>query len=522
MKKYTFLLLSLIVLSCTQSIEESKTAISLNDKYLAQEYKPLIHFSPDSAWMNDPNGMVYYEDEYHLFYQYYPDSTVWGPMHWGHAVSKDMVHWEHLPIGLYPDELGYIFSGSAVVDWNNTSGFQTGESPPMVAIFTHHEPKGEKEEGNNLFQYQSIAYSNDKGRTWAKYVGNPVLPNPGIRDFRDPKVFWHNETKQWVMILAVKDRVHLYGSSDLKDWVFLSEFGANAGSHGGVWECPDLFELPIEGSTKKKWVLLLSIGSGGPNGGSATQYFVGDFDGKQFTPAQSSTEWVDYGRDNYAGVTWSDIPNEDGRRLFIGWMSNWQYAQVVPTSEWRSAMTLPRSLHLKKKDKYRLISKPVEELESIESEPEMVILNSEMIKSEVAPLSTPIRTDVTFDLTATTASKFGFELTNSEGETYQFGYDQKRGLLFSDRTKAGKSIFSPDFAQNIHIAPYQSKKGLLTLSYYLDRSSIEIFVNDGEMVMSELLFPSSPFNQASLFFTDGELEVIALQNTPLKSIWVGQ
>lgn len=521
MKNIPILFFLLLCFACSKKQNKEVASISLNDKYHNQEYRPLIHYSPDSAWMNDPNGMVYFEGEYHLFFQYYPDSTVWGPMHWGHAVSKDLVTWEHLPIGLFPDELGYIFSGSAVVDWNNTTGFQKGDSPPLVAIFTHHEPKGEKEEGNDLFQYQSIAYSNDKGRTWTKYEGNPVLPNPGIRDFRDPKVFWHQTSEKWVMILAVKDRIHLYGSPNLKNWEFLSEFGSDNGSHGGVWECPDLFELEIEGTKEKKWVMLLSIGSGGPNGGSATQYFVGDFDGINFIVSHKETKWLDFGRDNYAGVTWSDIPQSDGRRLFMGWMSNWQYAQVVPSQEWRSAMTLPRTLHLTDKGSI-VISRPILELQSIEQEADMIIVNSEIVAKEVAPLSTPIKTQLTFDISTSSASKFGFELTNDQGEIYQYGYDKKRGILFSDRTRAGKHSFSEEFGKTLHISPFNPSSNLLTIEYYLDKSSIEVFVNDGERVFSELLFPSEPFNQASIFFTDGEVEVIALQNTPLKSIWSNQ
>ena len=252
-----------------------------SSSYYQEQHRPQFHFSPESKWMNDPNGMVYYDGEYHLFYQYYPDSTVWGPMHWGHAVSRDLVHWEHLPTALYPDSLGYIFSGSALVDWNNTSGFGKDGQPPLIAIFTHHDPVGEKA-GRNDFQYQSIAYSNDKGRTWTKYEGNPVVPNPGIRDFRDPKVIWDKDSEQWIMVFAAWDHVKFYASPNLKDWTHLSDFGKAWGSHAGVWECPDLFPMQVEGSATQKWVLLLSINPGSVNGGSGTQYFVGDFDGKDF------------------------------------------------------------------------------------------------------------------------------------------------------------------------------------------------------------------------------------------------
>ena len=482
----------------------------------------MIHYSPDSAWMNDPNGMVFYEGEYHLFFQYYPDSTVWGPMHWGHAVSKDMVYWEHLPIALYPDELGYIFSGSAVIDWNNTTGLQEGDHPPMIAIFTHHEPEGAADENNILYQYQSIAYSNDKGRTWTKYEGNPVIPNPGIEDFRDPKVIWNEETELWTMILAAADRIKIYTSPNLIEWTDQSEFGASNGAHGGVWECPDLFPLKVEGSDETKWILLLSINPGGPNGGSATQYFVGDFDGKTFTTNQEETLWLDHGRDNYAGVTWSDVPKEDGRRLFIGWMSNWNYGQQVPSKTWRSAMTLPRSLHLVKNDLYEVESRPVDEIASLEMDSEIIIVNSEVVSEDVQPLGNATKTELTFDLNATTANKFGFELVNIEGEVYQFGYDKDRSILFSNRIYAGEHSFSDDFGKVLHIAPYTTDKGLMTFEVYLDRASVEVFVNNGERVVTELVFPSAPFTSASVFFTEGDAEVVALKNTPLKSIWSNQ
>jgi beta-fructofuranosidase/levanase/fructan beta-fructosidase len=262
-------------------VAKKKDQLTVSENF-TEKHRPQYHFTPPSQWMNDPNGMVYYEGEYHLFYQYYPDSNVWGPMHWGHAISKDMISWEHLPIALYPDDLGYIFSGSAVVDWKNTSGLGTEENPPLIAIFTYHDPKG-WESGAIDFQTQGMAFSLDKGRTWTKYENNPVLPNPGIADFRDPKVTWHEPSQKWIMTLAVWDHVSFYSSPNLIDWEKESDFGLEWGSHAGVWECPDLFEMRVEGSEEKRWVLLVSINPGGPQGGSATQYFIGDFDGTFFT-----------------------------------------------------------------------------------------------------------------------------------------------------------------------------------------------------------------------------------------------
>lgn len=529
--KKTLCLLGLItvVMSCSNlKNEELNTQNFPND-----QYRPQIHFTPQEAWMNDPNGMVYYDSEYHLFYQYYPDSTVWGPMHWGHAVSPDMVNWEHLPIALYPDELGYIFSGSAVIDWNNTSGLQEGEHPPMIAIFTHHEPKGAAEEGNNTFQYQSIAYSHDKGRTWTKYEGNPVVPNPGIRDFRDPKVSWHEATEQWVMVFAALDRVRFYTSPNLIDWTFQSDFGANNGAHGGVWECPDLFELPVEGTEESKWVLLLSINPGGPNGGSATQYFVGDFDGKTFQTTQQDTLWIDYGRDNYAGVTWSDVPKEDGRRLFLGWMSNWDYGQATPTQKWRSAMTVPRSLHLEKiEDTYFLASKPVSDFESLivedtegghsgTVEPNKIYSLTEGYNSQGGKtvISSPMMAEVTFDLKNSRGKIFGIELANNEGDQYFMTIED--GVMLSDRQSSGEVGFDPKFAKGLHTAPIPGFNQLdkLDIKIIVDHSSVEVFVNDGLAVMTELVFPSSPFSKAYIFAKDDEVWFEDAKSYQLKSIW---
>jgi fructan beta-fructosidase len=289
----------------------------------AEAHRPRFHFTPKRNWMNDPNGLVSHKGVYHMFFQYHPDGTRWGPMHWGHAVSRDLLSWEEKPIALYPDSMGYIFSGSAVVDSLNTSGFGMEGKTPIVAIFTHHNPVREAA-GQRGFQYQSLAYSLDDGETWKKFPGNPVLQNTAATDFRDPKVHWHEATGRWVMSLATRDRVTFFSSPDLKAWARESAFGEKLGAHGGVWECPDLF--PIEHKGRTVWVLLVSINPGAPNGGSGTQYFLGDFDGHRFKPFDDKTRWIDYGTDDYAGVTFS---NTGDRRIFIGWMSNWNYGSFL-------------------------------------------------------------------------------------------------------------------------------------------------------------------------------------------------
>ncbi len=500
-----------------------------SDHY-TEQHRPQFHFSPEKKWMNDPNGMVYHDGEYHLFYQYYPDSTVWGPMHWGHAVSKDLLHWEHLPVALYPDSLGYIFSGSAVVDRNNTSGFGKDGKPPLVAIFTHHDPAGERASRNN-FQHQSIAYSNDRGRTWTKYAGNPVIPNSeNIRDFRDPKVIWHEASAQWVLVLAAFDHVKFYGSPDLKNWAHLSDFGKEWGSHGGVWECPDLFPMKAQDSGKTHWVLLLSINPGGPNGGSATQYFLGNFDGKNYTldpdfakmVQNENAVWLDWGRDNYAGVTWSDVPEE--RRIFMGWMSNWDYAQSVPTQDWRSAMTLPRTLFLGTiAPGLRLAAHPAQELESLRrlTYPldEKTIAGALDMTDRLGFPPSAMEVLLEVEIPEGAATDFGIALSNGKGEEYRIGFDAKSGRYYSDRTKSGPLGFSDKFAGTRHWAPRANPAPVLRFHVFFDVASCELFADWGTVTMTEVFFPSEKYDRVKIYAQGGEVKVVSGQFHQLKSIW---
>jgi len=518
------LLQAFICVSCqspsTVETNEVSTGIGVSTTY-QEQFRPQFHFSPESMWMNDPNGMVYYQGEYHLFYQHYPDDNVWGPMHWGHAISTDLVHWEHLPIALYPDELGYIFSGSAVVDWQNTSGFGTQENPPLVAIYTYHNPVG-AEENKNDFQYQAIAYSLDKGRNWTKYAQNPVVPNPGIKDFRDPKVIWHEASRKWVMVFAAFDHVKLYTSPNLKEWTWVSDFGLDQGSHGGVWECPDLFPLNSPAG-EEKWVLIVSLVDGAPNGGSGTQYFIGQFDGETFVNDNSANDvlWLDYGRDNYAGVTWSDIPEDDGRRIFIGWMSNWRYAQQVPTYRWRSAMTLPRELRLENTPPgIRLVSLPVDEVKVLYGE-------SQLIPDQILSKGQPLGLETSFDnslslieltVTPDEGAEFIVELGNSLGQKVQVAYDTEQKRYSVDRTVSGKTDFSEEFS-GIHYAPRISKDRTVNLKIYLDHSSLEVFADNGEVVLTELIFPAPEYDQISLYSHDEATQIQRGKITELRSIW---
>ena len=529
---FIILLLGCLIWSCDQMAVQNQAAEPTASVVTYQEpHRPQLHFSPKEKWMNDPNGMFFYEGEYHLFYQHYPDSTVWGPMHWGHAVSTDLVHWQHLPIALYPDSLGFIFSGSAVVDWKNTSGFGENGQPPLIAIFTHHNMEGERA-GRSDFQYQSIAYSNDRGRTWTKYKGNPVVPNTeNIRDFRDPKVIWDDATSQWVMVFAAKDRVKLWGSKDLKRWEHLSDFGTNYGVHTGVWECPDLFPMTVDGTGEKKWVLLVSINPGGPNGGSGTQYFVGNFDGKNFTldptytasVSAEKTVWLDHGRDNYAGVTWSDVPKEDGRRLFIGWMSNWEYATIVPTEVWRSATTLPRSLMLKKTSEgYRVFSQPVKELEALRSTSKKI--ESTEITSSLDPTQqlgfSPSQMEMVLDFeTEDAAANFGVELSNSKGERYRIGYDAAAHQFYSDRTQSGDLAFSEKFGAKVHTAPRISQNKNIRLHLFFDVASVELFADGGATVMTDIFFPGENFTSVKIYAEKGKVKLVNGEVWRLNGIW---
>ena len=520
-----FFALFALLAACTQRVHYQDEHV--DDRITPREkHRPLIHFTPPAHWMNDPNGMVYLDGEYHLFYQYYPEGTVWGPMHWGHAVSKDLLHWQHLPIALYPDSLGYIFSGSAVVDWNNTSGFGQNGKPPLVAIFTYHDMAAEKA-GKTETQSQGIAYSNDLGRTWTKYSGNPAIPNPGgLRDFRDPKVCWHTPSQQWVMVLAVADHVEFWGSSNFKRWQRLGEFGKEWGAHGGVWECPDLFPVNVEGAAEVRWVLLTSINPGAPNGGSGTQYFVGYFDGKTFTPDPSTKKnqpvWIDYGRDDYAGVTWSDIPARDGRRLFLGWMSNWDYTTQVPTVAWRSAMTLPRSLTLHNtREGYRLFSQPVQELHTLRQGKLTLPTRdiSGVYELDLLPVFANSAMDVMleFEPAEGGAATFGLELYNASGERYRIGYDAAGKQFSSDRRQSGKVDFSPKFAAQIHTAPRLSSEKTVRMRVLIDVASVEMFADGGSTVLTDVFFPNSDFNKARLFAENGTIRLVSGEIYAMKS-----
>lgn len=476
-----------------------------------------FHYSPARNWMNDPNGMLFYNGEYHLFYQHDRYEKVFGDMSWGHAVSTDLVHWTELPKAIVPDadSLGMIFSGSAVVDKDNTAGFG---NDAFVAFYTSTHPQ----------QQQSMAYSLDKGRTWTKYKDNPVIKNEKHDkipdDFRDPKVMWHERSGKWIMSLAVKDHVEFWSSLNLKEWKKESEFGRSYGSHKGVWECPDLFELNVNGKkANKKWVLLVSMNPGGPNGGSATQYFVGDFNGSKFMIDEDfeinlseNGQWIDYGTDNYAGVTFSNIAD---RRIAIGWMSNWQYAMAVPTRPWRGADTFPRELKLKQfGKKYLIASEPVKELEAV--------LGKEDKLKDIKGISEVVLNDkirgfsphFQLQYVLPSAGTYSITFSNNAGAELIFGYDNGTNQYFIDRSKAGETNFENGFGKR-HYAPRLTANPSMKVKLLVDAASIEVFADDGLSVMTDIFFMNKPISKI-VIKTSESTSIENIRYYPIKSIWL--
>lgn len=467
-----------------------------------EPYRPQFHFSPARNWTNDPNGLVYFDGEYHLFFQFNPFGDRWGHMSWGHAVSADLVHWRELPVAL-PEENGVmIFTGSTVVDEHNSSGFCSGGKPCMVTIYTGHTPETKTK---HALQTQNIAYSNDRGRTWTKYAQNPVL-DLHMSDFRDPKVLWSERAKRWVMVVAFPNdhKVRFYGSSDLKHWETLSDFGP-AGAASGQWECPELFEVPI--ATKPgqtRWVLKIGLNPGALQGGSGEPYFVGQFDGTRFVndnPA-SLTLWTDYGKDCYCALTFNHLPREQAP-VMMGWMNNWQYAGDVPTNPWRGQMTVPRGLALREtSDGLRLVQAPVEALAQLRG-PWRPESDTFELKIE-APLGD--------------AKEIGWKLRNADDTSTLIGYDREKQQLFVDRTHSGPTGFSKDFPART-AAPLRLKDDILRLHVLVDRSSVEVFAEDGLIAMTNLIFPPPGARRVEPYSKGGKAGAIQMKSWALKSIW---
>ena len=446
--------------SCWKNMSFSDTF----DMQNREQYRPIYHHTPAYGWMNDPNGMFYKDGVWNLYFQHNPYGSQWENMTWGHSTSTDLVHWKYEGDAVEPDALGTVFSGSAVVDMENTSGFGKGA---VIALYTS---AGES-------QTQSLVYSTDNGKTFHKFEGNPVITS-NVPDFRDPHMFWNEDIKKWNMILAAGQHMEIYSSDNLKDWKYESSFGEKYGNHSGVWECPDLMKMKVRGTGKEKWMLICNINPGGPSGGSATQYFIGDFDGHKFTcdSKPEVTKWMDYGKDHYATVSFDNAPN--GRRVAIAWMSNWQYANQVPTQQYRSGNSIPRDLGL--------FEYKGETYCSVVPSPEMTAARSKKAGKKLTE-SCEIVVNLKGNATIT--------LSNDKGEKVVMNYDAKAETFSMDRTKSGKMDFSKDFAAVTKAPTYGN---ISQLRIFIDKSSIEALDADGKMSMTNLVFPSKPYNKVTV------------------------
>ena len=496
-------------------------------------YRPSYHFTPLYGWMNDPNGMVYKDGEYHLYFQYNPYGSKWGNMHWGHAVSKDLVHWEHLDPAIARDPVGHIFSGSSVVDKKNTAGF--GKNA-IIAIYTNNSV--------NHDEVQCIAYSNDNGRTFTKYEGNPVLtPFDGLKDFRDPKVFWYEKGKCWYMIVSADKEMRLYKSKNLKKWNYVSAFGKGIGQQPCQYECPDFFQLPVNGDKKKmKWVMTMNINPGCWFGGSATEYFVGDFDGKKFTcPDANEVKWLDWGKDHYATVTFS---NTGDRVLGITWMSNWQYANLTPFKQNRGANGLPRELKLYEKNgKYYISEDVAPEVYALRKDTKNVadasVAGEKMLAGVAANMEGAF--EIEADVTPDANGIAGIEISNNKRERTMIYFDMKQGKVVMDRTESGLSDFgkqsvphdielawdkqlaaegkqparitnSINYKNDFALATWaplslcEDGKKTYHVDIFVDKSSVELFVDGGRIAMTNLVFPVAPYENVKLYTQGGKAE----------------
>ena len=446
--------------SCWKNMSFSDTF----DMQNREQYRPVYHHTPAYGWMNDPNGMFYKDGVWNLYFQHNPYGSQWENMTWGHSTSTDLVHWKYEGDAVESDALGTVFSGSAVVDKDNTAGFGKGA---VIALYTSA--------GEN--QTQSMAYSTDNGKTFTKYEGNPIITS-NVPDFRDPHMFWNEDIKKWNMILAAGQHMEIYTSDNLKDWKLESSFGAEYGNHGGVWECPDLMKLKVRGTDKEKWMLICNINPGGPFGGSATQYFVGDFDGHKFTcdSKPEVTKWMDYGKDHYATVTFDNAP--EGRHVAIAWMSNWQYANQVPTLQYRSGNSIPRDLGL--------FEYKGETYCSVVPSPEMTAARSKKAGKKLTE---------SCEMVVNLKGNATITLGNDKGEKVVMNYDAKAETFSMDRTKSGKMDFSSDFAATTK-APTYGK--ISQLRIFIDKSSIEVLDAEGKMAMTNLVFPTKPYNKVTI------------------------
>ena len=503
---------------CWDNISLADTFDTSNTDY----YRPEYHHTPLYGWMNDANGLVYKDGEYHLYFQYNPYGSKWGNMHWGHSVSKDLVHWEHLDPAIARDTLGHIFSGSTVIDKNNSAGYG---KDAMIAFYT----SASDEHG----QIQCMAYSNDNGRTYTKYEKNPILtPFDGLKDFRDPKVFWYEPAQKWYMIVSADKNMRFYSSTDLKQWEYLSQFGEGYGVQPNQFECPDFIQLPVDGNKDNmKWVMIVNINPGCPFGGSATEYFIGDFDGKEFKcdTDKSVTKWLDFGKDHYATVCFS---NTGDRIIAVPWMSNWQYANVTPIRQYRGANALPRELSLYTKDgEIYMAANVVKETEALRKSTrsiESLSVEGETVIDSITDGQNS-GVELEMDIVPGKAQTVGFDIMNAKGEKTGIYLDLKSGRAVMDRTESGLIAFGekaePHFKENhdrrkTESVNYINDFALGTwaplslcegktyhLDVFVDKCSVELFVDGGRIAMTNLVFPTEVYSSLRFYTEGGKAEV---------------
>ena len=489
-------------------------------------FRPVYHHTPAYGWMNDANGLVFKDGEYHLYFQYNPYGSVWGNMHWGHSVSRDLVHWQHLPVAIERDTMGHIFSGSCVVDARNDAGTGTNN---IIAFYTSHRNM----QPGHQRQVQCMAYSSDNGRTFTKYEGNPIItPFDGLENFRDPKVFWYAPQEKWVMIVSADKNMRFYESRNLKDWTYMSEWGEGYGPQPNQFECPDFIQLPVDGDKQRmKWVMIVNINPGFVYGGSGTMYFVGDFDGHRFTcdTKPDCVKWLDWGKDHYATVCFS---NTGDRTIAVPWMSNWQYANLTPSKgQYRSANALPRELNLYTAADGQLLlsAAPVKELSSLRGKEEK-IGDFNLGEKRVEHVADNGAFELQFQLQPAAKGRSGVELSNAEGEKTVIYFDAENGRVVMDRAESGIVDFGKDIEPHqletsssrracvdglLHFvndfahatwAPVSDIAAAHEVRIFADRSSIELFVDGGRVAMTNLVFPTKPYDRLR-FFSDEKAQV---------------
>ena len=476
-----------------------------------QPYRPQVHFSPLKHWTNDPNGLVYFRGEYHLFFQYNPFGDEWGHMSWGHAVSTDLLHWRELPVAIPEHDGVMIFTGSVVVDRDNTSGFCAPGSECLVAVYT-----GFSGTGAQTRQAQYLAYSRDRGRTWTEYSGNPVI-DLHLADFRDPSVFWDGDAHHWVMAvsLAAEHKIRFYSSPNLREWTQLSDFGP-AGDTAGAWECPDLLRIPASDGKGSIWALKVGLNPGAPQGGSGEQYFLGTFDGTRFVPSKQrgAHGWTNYGKDDYCAISFNDLAPSQ-QPVLVGWMSNWQYASKLPTSPWRGQMSLPRRLSfIKDGAGLALVQEPVVAPLRTAGAPIWTVASQTLDGGKTRDLEAPYELDLQFG--PSSQQTFGVRLYSDDRHWTEIGFDTAKAEFYIDRTRSGLSP-TPDLAAKTTAPLVQSRA--YDVALIVDRCSVEAYAQEGTIAMTDLIFPDSRRSRVQIFSNQGTRPVVRGQFWKLRSIW---